>query len=69
MIRCKFVLQSITEYSNMYNYVLAPVYGSEENKVYWDATPSGSLNVSIVRDKGKLFEVGKSYYVDISEAR
>lgn len=67
VIRCKFKCNCIHEYDTAYTYQLSPVYGSNENKVYWDATPSGSIEVCIVKDKGKLFEVGKAYYIDITE--
>jgi hypothetical protein len=39
---------------------------SEENKKFFASTPSGSLKVSTYRDD--VFEAGKSYYLDISEA-
>lgn len=68
MIRCKFVCNSISEFTTSYSYNLSPVYASEENKTYWEATPSGSFNVNINISKGKLFQVGKEYYLDISEA-
>ena len=48
-----------------------PVYGtgSEENKAFWDATPTGSLQLGIVnRDAWGLFELGKCYYLDFTPA-
>ena len=48
-----------------------PVYGtgSEENKAYWDATPSGSLQLGVVNQEAwRQFELGKSYYLDFNAA-
>ena len=48
-----------------------PVYGagSEENKAFWDATPTGSLQLGVVnQDAWKQFELGKSYYLDFTPA-
>lgn len=45
---------------------LSPVTGkgSEENELFWEATPSGSLKVDTIKDAN--FEVGKEYYLDIT---
>ena len=67
MIRCKFKCGYIIEYESSYEYHFTVVYGTPENKVYWESTPSGSLQLSIVKPKGKLFEVGREYLIDISE--
>ena len=48
-----------------------PVYGtgSEENKAFWDATPTGSLQLGVVnQDAWKQFELGKDYYLDLTLA-
>ncbi len=43
--------------------------GSEENKAFWDATPTGSLQLGVVNPEAwKQFELGKSYYLDFSPA-
>lgn len=44
--------------------------GSEENKAFSDATPSGSISMQIAKDKPsqELFETGKSYFVDFTVA-
>jgi len=39
---------------------------SEENQTFFAATPSGSIEVSTVREDH--FEVGKTYYVDFIAA-
>lgn len=80
MIQCKFVCNEITKrwdaYTTnedgtkgrfLYNYKFAPVCsGSEENKKFWQYTPSGSFEVSTVRIDA--FTPGKEYYFDIREA-
>lgn len=39
--------------------------GSPEDKAFWDATPSGSLQLGVVNQEAwQLFELGKSYYLD-----
>lgn len=40
--------------------------GSDENKQFFASTPGGSIEVSTVKEDH--FEVGKSYYVDFTEA-
>lgn len=39
---------------------------SEENKKFFAATPNGNITLSTVTED--VFEVGKSYYVDFTEA-
>jgi hypothetical protein len=44
-------------------------YGSPENDKFFEATPSGELYLSIVNlTAAEMFEVGKEYYIDISQA-
>lgn len=69
MVRAKFVVSQITRYHNSPNAVtvkMQPVYGNtEENKTFWQATPSGSIEMSITAEPAaKAFELGKEYYVD-----
>lgn len=40
--------------------------GSEENKKFYAATPTGSINVSTYAED--VFEPGKSYYVEFTPA-
>lgn len=40
--------------------------GSEENKSFFASTPSGSIKLGATRND--LFEVGKAYYLDFTEA-
>jgi hypothetical protein len=40
-----------------------------ENKQFWDATPSGSLQLGVVNPEAwKHFEIGKEYYLDFTLA-
>lgn len=40
-----------------------------ENKAFWEASPSGSIQLGTVNPGAwEQFELGKSYYVDFSEA-
>jgi len=49
-----------------------PVYSDDpesENRKFWDASPSGSLQLGVVnREAWDHFELGKSYYLDFTEA-
>lgn len=70
--RCKFTCQSKTITSSGENqtntFEFVPVTGnSEENKQFWKWTPSGSFKLGCV-NKNVDFEIGKDYYIDISEA-
>lgn len=73
--RCKFKCTSRGETTGgkngglMYSYKFSPVYSDDpnsENKQFWDYTPSGSLEFQCVHIG--LFEVGKEYYLDLTEA-
>lgn len=39
--------------------------GCEENKEFWDATPSGEMNVSFRQGAEIPFTLGRSYYIDL----
>lgn len=77
-MRAKFQLNSIIKREQTYNGELKDVRdlnftavydGSEENKKYWEATPAGSLVLSVVNEAAwSQFEQGKSYYLDITPA-
>jgi len=73
MVRCKFECVSVTKRKGWSGHavlhdaeLMAVQSGSEENKTFFAATPSGSLKVATVVPD--VFEVGKFYYLDISEA-
>jgi len=43
--------------------------GDEEDKAFWDATPSGSIQLGTVNPEAwKHFELGKTYYLDFTLA-
>jgi hypothetical protein len=70
--RCKFECVSVTKRKGWSGHAylydaefLAVTSGSDENKAFFAATPSGSLKVATV--VSDVFEVGKSYYLDLSE--
>lgn len=48
-----------------------PVYGdgSGENREFWDATPTGSLQLGVVNQAAwRDFQLGKAYYLDFTPA-
>ena len=70
-IRCKFICSSVKENylvsGSNWEYEFYAVYsGSEENKKFWKATPSGNLKFGSMN--GPFFQVGSEYYLDISKA-
>ena len=68
-VRAKFYVQSVTVYSGGFNEVsLRPVTASsEENKKFWQATPSGELKMSIsVPETAKLFQPGVEILIDFN---
>lgn len=45
----------------------ATAYNSPEDKPFWDATPSGTIELQTVnRQAVAIFEPGKAYFVDFS---
>jgi len=71
--RCKFLCTSVTKQQYNRNQPLVYVSkfmavhsGSEENKAFFEATPNGNLEVGT--HKEEVFQVGKHYYLDITEA-
>ncbi len=71
-VRCKFVCTEMTkrlgwgdkaQWDYKFNAVTS---SSEENKLFWEATPSGSLVISTINQD--LFEPGKEYYLDLIPA-
>lgn len=44
-------------------------YVPNENTSFWDATPSGNVELSISNpDAAEFFELGESYYIDFEKA-
>lgn len=70
----KFTCRSKTETQHwrnlnekLYSYEFTPVTGgSAENVKFFEATPSGKIEIGVVKDGS--FEVGKSYFFEIREA-
>lgn len=76
-VRAKFFVQSITQTKHwdkskglVATIELCPVTGgSEENKAFFDATPSGNIKLGTVnQDAAAAFELGAEYYVDFTPA-
>lgn len=74
-IRSKFVFTGIVTREGKYangekaitrNMEFMAVYGnSPENKLFWEATPSGKIELQVVSDSAiKQFDIGSEYYVD-----
>ena len=55
---------------NVVTVVMSPVVsGSDENKEFFANTPSGKIEIGVLRQElADLFEIGKEYYVDFSQA-
>lgn len=73
--RCKMKLTSISEsYSNGRSVKFVPVSsGSEENKKFYAATPSGSIEFTVSESAAKslaldVSALGSEFYVDITPA-
>ena len=81
MTRTKFTCVSVTKWMStvenpttkkyelraVFNYKFCAVtFGSEENAKFFASTPSGSLEISSVRED--LFELSKEYYLDFTLA-
>jgi hypothetical protein len=70
-VRAKFKVSNVEgvgdESRNVY---LQPVYSdTEENKAFWNATPGGSIQLSITNPAAyQQFKVGQDYYVDFTPA-
>jgi hypothetical protein len=54
----------------MYNLTFRPVYAtSEENKLFWKYTPSGTFEFSTINEgAAKMFKFGHEYYVTFKDA-
>ncbi len=71
MTRCKFQCQSVRKFKSqgkfLYEAEFYAVTGdSEENKKFFEWTPSGNLKVGVYKED--IFQPGKNYYLDIHEA-
>lgn len=74
MTRAKFLCYSVTKSKHwdgtrryLYTASLNPVTsGSDENKSFFTSTPTGSITLGSFSED--LFEPGKEYFVDFTEA-
>lgn len=50
---------------------MSPVYSQDpghENKKFWDATPSGKIEMTVADERVfEMFKLGHEYYVDFTE--
>ncbi|MGJ8619637.1 MAG: hypothetical protein ACSHWN_04840 [Methylophilaceae bacterium] len=70
-VRAKFKCHSIEQYEHSSKVKMGAVYSTTgENKDFSDATPAGEFWMVISKDRpaASFFEVGKEYYIDVSEA-
>ena len=75
-IRAKFLVDAIEQrlqYNGSVRHTvkMSPVSGndSDENRKFWEATPSGKLEIGHARAEGAAqFEIGAEYYVDFRRA-
>lgn len=76
-VRAKFTVQSVTQtkhWDKSKGYIstikLQPVTsGSEENQSFYEATPSGSIELGTVNEAAaSQFELGAEYYIDFTKA-
>jgi hypothetical protein len=75
-VRAKFMVRAIERSmwgnrdQNLVTVKLVPVTtGSEENKQFYDASPSGSMELGVLNASASAqFELGKEYYVDFTRA-
>ena len=63
-----------TEKVEMRTVVLSPVHGNgdpnHENAKFWNATPSGRLELGTINPEAwEQFELGKEYYIDFTPAQ
>lgn len=61
------------ESCEMRTVIASPVYGggdpNHENTKFWQASPSGKLELSIINPEAwPMWEVGKQFYVDFTPA-
>ena len=85
MVRAKFYVATVTLFQSPAgsgSVTLRPVYkyqqgvngnACEENRQFWEATPSGEITMSITNPPGfepfvDAFHAGKPFYVDFTEA-
>ena len=78
IVRAKFWCIEVTQFSggigrepSGVRYKFSPVYSndpSHENKRFWDATPNGTLEMTVKNEAAQIFELGREYYIDFTPA-
>lgn len=70
MTRAKFTVVSKTQTLDGFRVHMLPVTsGSEENKAFYEWTPSGSIDLGTINPvAAEQLELGKEYYVDFTPA-
>lgn len=68
MVRCKFIVDSVTQNSNGHSVKLMPVTsGSPENDQFFKWTPWGAIEIGTINaSAAEQFEVGQAFYVDFT---
>lgn len=68
-MRCKMVLNQINMTTSGNQVFFYPVTdGTEEDKAFWKSTPSGKIEIMVVKDEPIAgMKIGKKYYVTFSE--
>ena len=66
MVRCLFRCNMIVEHETTFNYHFYAL-NNPKNGAYWE-TAFGNLELTISKSKGKLFEVGNDYNLDINKS-
>lgn len=69
-VRAKMRVEMKSQTPYGFGVKLTAVYGdSPENKAFFAATPSGSVELAVVKEEvAAQFELGKEYYVDFTPA-
>lgn len=69
-VRAKFRVHNVTKYNHCTEIQMSPVFsGSDENKSFFAATPSGDIRMSVKNEiAAQAFEVNVEYYVDFTKA-
>jgi hypothetical protein len=73
-VRAKYICTQVTKskhWANKEGFLYTAKFsvvttGSEENKKFFEYTPSGSIEIGTYKDD--VFVVGQEYYVDFTEA-
>jgi len=69
-MRCKMKLDSISRTTWGHSLEFSAVSdGSDKDKAFWRATPSGSIKLAVLNEKAiEGLELGAKYYVDFTLA-